>query len=119
MAPAGVSNSDWRWITDWIQPDSLTNRSIALQEGATDLPITFSNTRRTPRRSPIEGTRTAEGSNNPPYRRPAENSETNRGVSASKPTTSSMPASPGSAIVNGVAVMATTTRRAWMPDARR
>lgn len=50
---------------------------------------------------------------------PAEKSPTNFGTAASKPDTSNMPASVGSAMEKFVAVIATTTSRASMPVLRR
>src|SRR5436190_11400674 len=50
---------------------------------------------------------------------PRAKSETSCGVAVSKPTTSSMPGSFGSAMEKPFETMPTTTRRASMPDARR
>ena len=50
---------------------------------------------------------------------PRANSEISCGVAVSKPTTSSMPGSFGSAIENPFETSPTTTSRAGMPDARR
>jgi hypothetical protein len=52
-------------------------------------------------------------------RAPRAKSEINCGVAVSKPTTSSIPGSFGSAIENPFETIPTTTRRASMPDAAR
>jgi hypothetical protein len=55
----------------------------------------------------------------PTYSAPRANSETSWGVAVSKPTTSSMPGSFGSAIEKPFETIATTTSRAGIRDARR
>ena len=62
---------------------------------------------------------TGDGSGAPGQSAPRANSEISCGVAVSKPTTSSMPGSFGSAIEKPFETMPTTTRRASMPDARR
>ena len=52
-------------------------------------------------------------------RAPRAKSEMSCGVAVSKPTTSSIPGSSGSAIEKPFETMPTTTSRASMPDARR
>ena len=55
----------------------------------------------------------------PVQRAPRAKSEISCGVAVSKPTTSSIPGSAGSAIEKPFETMPTTTSRASMPDARR